>query len=108
MTTIVSAAPTRHNPQSDAGSQLGCTIIAIGLILFGTWFGVTKTVEFAYGWSYDPVPAIEAETEYLHEQMNCEPGETLQITPLDEYGTKSVKCVPGDNVPRRREGESRG
>jgi hypothetical protein len=98
MTTIVNAAPTQQAVKRD-GSNLGCLIIAIGMIVFGGWFGVTKSIEFAYDLTYDPNVAIEAEMEYLQRRMDCLPGEVLQITPLGDKGAKSVKCVAGPNMP---------
>lgn len=99
MSAAAGARP-QAQPQSEDG-KLGCTIIAVGLILFGGWFGATKTIEFAHGVLYDPDVAIEAEMEYLQQKMPCEPGEVLEITPLGNHGARSVRCVPGNNMPRR-------
>lgn len=58
MTTLTAAGPRPHAQPQSEGSRLGCTIIAVGLILFGAWFGATKTIEFAYNLTYDPNVAI--------------------------------------------------
>jgi hypothetical protein len=110
MTTIINAAPTQQAAKRD-GSSLGCAIIGIGLVLFGLWFGATKSIEFAHGVLYDPDAIDAAEMQMLWESMNCEPGEVLEIRPLGEYGAKSVRCVAGPNMPpvrRQAEGEQRG
>lgn len=92
--------------QSDSDSGLIKLIISIGLIGFGLWFGSNVTIEFLHNRLYDPNVAIEAEMEYLQRKMNCAPGEVLEIRPLGNHGAKSVKCVPGGNMPAR--GGTRG
>jgi hypothetical protein len=85
--------------QAGSDGRIGCSIIAVGLIVFGLWFGYNKTLEFLY----DPDVAIEAEMEYLQRRMDCLPGEMLEITPLGNHGAKSVRCVPGRSMPQREE-----
>jgi hypothetical protein len=110
MSVIVNATPTQQAAKRD-GSSLGCAIIGVGLIVFGLWFGITKSIEFAHDMLYDPEVGIQAEMEYLQRRMACEPGEVLQITPLGDRGARSVQCVPGDNMPaprRQLDGGTRG
>jgi hypothetical protein len=99
MTTIINAAPTQQAAKRDAGSSLGCLILVIGLIVFGAWFGINKGIEFAHGVLHNQEAIDAAEMQMLQESMNCLPGEMLQITPLGEHGAKSVRCIPGDNMP---------
>jgi hypothetical protein len=111
MSVIVNAGATQQAAKRDSSGSLGCAIIGIGAIVFGLWFASVKTVEFAHGVLYDPEVGIQAEMELLQRTMNCEDGEVLEIRPLGEHGAKSVRCVPGDNMPpvrRQAEGEQRG
>lgn len=101
MTTLISTTP---RPQAQARPESsGCILqlIAIVVIVFGLIFGYNKTVEFLHDRLYDPNVAIENEMRYLQRRMDCEPGEVLEITPLGNHGAKSVRCVPGGNMPRR-------
>lgn len=110
MSVIVNAPPAQREAKRDAGSALGGCIIAVGLIMFGLWFGVRATIDFAHGALNDPEAGQAAEMRMLQESMNCEPGEVLQITPLPG-GAKSVRCAAGANMPpvrRQAEGEQRG
>jgi hypothetical protein len=109
MSVIVNAGASQRETKRDTSSSLGGCILVIGLILFGLWFGVNKGVEFAHSILYDPEVGIQAEMELLQRTMNCEPGEVLEIRPLDDAGAKSVRCVPGDNMPpTRQDGGTRG
>lgn len=104
MSALVSATP---RPQAQAqGESSGCylQLIAAGLIVFGLIFGYNKTIEFAHGLLYDPNVADEATMKYLYRRMDCLPGEVLEITPLGNHGAKSVRCVPGRNMPRGGQG----
>lgn len=108
MSVIVNAG--QRDTKADAGGQFSSMIIAVGLVLFGLWFGFNKSVEFLHSRLHDPEEAIQAEMEYLQRRMDCLPGEMLQITPLPG-GAKSVRCVPGPAMPRLQrlpEGGTRG
>jgi hypothetical protein len=107
MSVIVNAQPAAPRAAQQDSSALGCSILAVGLIVFGLWFGVAKTIEFAAGALYDPEAAIQAEMEFLWRTMNCEPGEVLEIRPLGD-GAKAVRCVAGDNMPPGRRDGVRG
>lgn len=111
MSVIVNAGAPQQAARRDAGNSLGGCIVGLGLILFGTWFAATKTVEFAAGFLHNPETGQAAEMRMLQERMNCEPGEVLEIRPLGDAGAKAVRCVAGDNMPPVRsqaEGDLRG
>lgn len=105
MSTLISATP---RPQAQAqGESSGCILqlVAIAVIVFGLIFGYNKTLEFAHGVLRDQDAIDAAEMQMLQGSMNCEPGEVWEIRPLGNHGAKSVRCVPGGNMPR---GEPRG
>lgn len=109
MTTVINAHPRQETRQEPGGQTFGC-LVAAGLIAFGLWMGANKTLEFAHGRLRDAEAIQAAEMQMLMESMNCLPGETLVIIPLPgSNGAKAVRCVPGDNMPRRQlEGGTRG
>jgi hypothetical protein len=103
MTTIVAPRPQAQTRPESSGCVI--QIIAVGMIVFGSLFIYNKGTELLHNWLYDPDIAIEATNKYLYQRMDCLPGEMLEITPLGDRGAKSVRCVPGNSMPR---GEPRG
>lgn len=99
MSTFVGTGARQDPTAEKADRVVGC-LVAAGLIGFGLWLGAHKSIEFFTSSTENREVVEQAEMEYLHRRMDCLPGEVLVIIPLGDKGAKSVKCVPGSNMPR--------